>query len=256
VAPPHCRSTIASLPHTGRKTWDANTVRAWHSTRPGQGARTDLTYLPTPDGYPVFINPTTITTVALLRDLASTDGARVTKSALRQQWAQQFADDKQIPLLPQPQTPRPHDNSKKRSTPCTNSAPSTTTVTTSPSPTTPSSLGSQTLIRADDRETSEKFGPAYCYQSKPSAPDQSIQKPSDHANKNGYGAHPPRPDAVFALDGPSASGCGGICITPATCRCSSEPTPLRMSVVLCYLVPEKARGWDSRSAIRLRLAVH
>ena len=40
--------------------------------RPGQGARTDLTYLPGTDGQPVFINPTTITTATLLRDLANT----------------------------------------------------------------------------------------------------------------------------------------------------------------------------------------
>jgi hypothetical protein len=89
-------------PHTGRKTWDPTTVRTWHSSRPGQGARTDLTYLPDPDGQPVFINPTTITTATLLRDLAGAEGATVTKSALRQQWTQHLADDKQIPLLPQP----------------------------------------------------------------------------------------------------------------------------------------------------------
>lgn len=82
-------------PHTGRKTWDATAVQAWHSSRPGQGARTDLTYLPGTDGQPVFISPTTITIATLLRDLAGAEGTTVTKSALRQQWAQQFADDNQ-----------------------------------------------------------------------------------------------------------------------------------------------------------------
>jgi hypothetical protein len=77
-------------------------VRTWHTQRPGQGARTDLTYLPSPDGQPVFINPTTITTATLLHDLTSAEATTVTKSALRQHWAQQFADDNQIPPLPQP----------------------------------------------------------------------------------------------------------------------------------------------------------
>jgi hypothetical protein len=89
-------------PHTGRKTWDPTTVRSWHTHRPGQGARTDLTYHPSPNGHPVFINPTTITTATLLRDLPNAEGTTVTKSALRQQWAQQFADDNQTPPLPQP----------------------------------------------------------------------------------------------------------------------------------------------------------
>jgi hypothetical protein len=89
-------------PHTGRKTWDPATVRAWHAQRPGQGTRTDLTYLPSPDGQPVFINPTTITTATLLRDLTGAAGATIPKSALRQRWAQQFADDNHTPPLPQP----------------------------------------------------------------------------------------------------------------------------------------------------------
>ena len=88
-------------PATGRKTWDATTVRSWHSQRPGQGARTDLTYLPGRDGHPVFINPTTITTATLLRDLTGTEGDTITKSALHQQWAQQFPDNNQTPPLPQ-----------------------------------------------------------------------------------------------------------------------------------------------------------
>jgi len=91
-------------PLTGRKTWDATAVQAWHSQRPGQGARTDLTYLPDPHGKPVHINPTTITTAALLHNLAGAEATTVTKSALRQQWTQQFADNNQIPPLP-PNTP-------------------------------------------------------------------------------------------------------------------------------------------------------
>jgi hypothetical protein len=79
----------------------SRSARSWHSQRPGRGARTDLTYLPGRDGHPVFINPTTITTATLLRDLTSTEGATVTKSALRQQWAQQFPDNNQTPPLPQ-----------------------------------------------------------------------------------------------------------------------------------------------------------
>lgn len=82
-------------PATGRKTWDATTVQSWHAQRPGQGARTDLTYHPDPDGHPVFINPTTITTATLLRDLTSTEGTTVTKSALHQKWAQQFPNKNQ-----------------------------------------------------------------------------------------------------------------------------------------------------------------
>ena len=89
-------------PHTGRKTWDPATVRAWHSHRPGQGARTDLTYLPDPHGQPVFINPTTITTATLLRHLADTQATTITKMALRQQWIQQFADNNHTSPPPQP----------------------------------------------------------------------------------------------------------------------------------------------------------
>jgi hypothetical protein len=65
-------------------------VRSWHSGRPGQGARTDLTYLPGTTGQPVFINPTTITTAALLRDLTNTHATTIPRSALPQQFAQQF----------------------------------------------------------------------------------------------------------------------------------------------------------------------
>ena len=77
-------------PDTGRKTWDPATVRTWHAQRPGQGARTDLTYLPGTDGQPVFINPTTITTATLLRDLAGAQGATVSRSTVPQQFVQQF----------------------------------------------------------------------------------------------------------------------------------------------------------------------
>src|SRR5437763_15614244 len=91
-------------PHTGRKTWDPATVRSWHSARPGQGARTDLTYHPDPHGQPVYISPTTITTATLLHDLTGSEDTTVTKSALRQQWAQQFANDNHTPLLPQSAT--------------------------------------------------------------------------------------------------------------------------------------------------------
>ena len=89
-------------PHTGRKTWDPATVRTWHSHRPGQGTRTDLTYHPDPDGHPVFINPTTITTATLLRDLTGTHATTITKKALQQRWAQQFANNNQTPPHPQP----------------------------------------------------------------------------------------------------------------------------------------------------------
>jgi hypothetical protein len=88
-------------PHTGRKTWDPATVRTWHSGRPGQGARTDLTYLPGPDGQPVFINSTTVTTATLLHDLAGTHLTTIPKTALNQRWAQQFADNHNPPV-PQP----------------------------------------------------------------------------------------------------------------------------------------------------------
>jgi hypothetical protein len=89
-------------PHTGRKTWDPDTVRSWHTHRPGQGARTDLTYLPSPDGQPVFINPTTITTATLLRALAGGSDPTIPKTALKQRWAQQFPNDNDTPPLPQP----------------------------------------------------------------------------------------------------------------------------------------------------------
>jgi len=89
-------------PDTGRKTWDPDTVRAWHAGRPGQGARTDLTYLPSTSGQPVFINPTTITTATLLRDLTHAAGATITKTALRHHWAQRFPDHDEPPPLPQP----------------------------------------------------------------------------------------------------------------------------------------------------------
>ena len=94
-------------PHTGRKTWDPTTVRSWHSARPGQGARTDLTYLPDPHGQPVFISPITITTATLLHNLAGAEATTVTKSALRQQWTQQLANHNQTPPLPPclPNTP-------------------------------------------------------------------------------------------------------------------------------------------------------
>ena len=77
-------------------------MRTWHAQRPGQGARTDLTYLPGTDGQPVFINPTTITTATLLRDLTDAQGATVTTPALRQHWAQQFPDHNQKPHSPHP----------------------------------------------------------------------------------------------------------------------------------------------------------
>jgi hypothetical protein len=80
-------------PDTGRKTWDATAVQAWHTGRPGQGARTDLTYLPSPDGHPVFINPTTITTATLLRDLTNTHATTIPRPALPQQFAQQLLKD-------------------------------------------------------------------------------------------------------------------------------------------------------------------
>ena len=77
-------------------------MRAWHAHRPGQGARTDLTYLPSPTGQPVFLNPTTITTATLLRDLTHAAGATITKTTLRHHWAPQCPDDGQPPPLPQP----------------------------------------------------------------------------------------------------------------------------------------------------------
>jgi hypothetical protein len=84
-------------PHTGRKTWDPTTVRTWHSRRPGQGARTDLTYLPSPDGHPVFVSPTTIKTATLLSDLADAHPTTIPKTAFKQRWAQQFPDADQTP---------------------------------------------------------------------------------------------------------------------------------------------------------------
>lgn len=88
-------------PDTGRKTWDPATVRAWHTGRPGQGSRTDLTYLPDPHGHPVFVSATTITTATLLRGLAASHATTIPRTALRQQWAQQFPDDNQTQPLPQ-----------------------------------------------------------------------------------------------------------------------------------------------------------
>jgi hypothetical protein len=64
----------------------------------------------------VFINPTTITTATLLRDLADAEGTTVTKSALRQQWALQSLPLTKLHHSPTPQTPRPPDKSKKHST--------------------------------------------------------------------------------------------------------------------------------------------
>jgi len=93
-------------PGTGRKTWDAVTVRAWHAGRPGQGARTELTYLPGTDGHPVFVSAATITTATLLRDLARAHATTITRSALRQHWAERFPDDSHTPPLPRrPTTP-------------------------------------------------------------------------------------------------------------------------------------------------------
>jgi hypothetical protein len=93
-------------------------VQSWHAGRPGQGARTDLTYLPSPDGHRVFINPTTttITTATLLHDLTGTHASTITKKALQQRWTQQFADDNHTPL-PQP-------------TPYTTNPPTTRQITT------------------------------------------------------------------------------------------------------------------------------
>ena len=105
-------------PQTGRKTWDPTTVHTWHTHcratrhfsvaphthRPGQGARTDLTYLPDPDGHPMFISPTTITIATLLHDLTDPHGTTIPRSAL-QQWAQQFPNGNHTPLLSPPQKP-------------------------------------------------------------------------------------------------------------------------------------------------------
>jgi hypothetical protein len=55
----------------------------------------------------VFINPTTITTATLLHDLTGAEATTVTKSALRQQWAQQFTDDNKTPPLPHHATNTP-----------------------------------------------------------------------------------------------------------------------------------------------------
>jgi hypothetical protein len=133
-------------PDTGRKTWDPTTVRTWQAHRPGQGTRTDLTYLPGTDGQPVFISATTITTATLLHDLASPHRTTIPRTTLKQRWTQQFPHDNHTPPLhppTTPQTPQPQDKSPQHSTPCTNSVQSTTTVTTSPSPTTPTSPESQ-----------------------------------------------------------------------------------------------------------------
>jgi hypothetical protein len=88
-------------PHTGRKTWDPATVRTLAHPPPGQGARTDLTHHPGTDGQPVFINSTTVTTATLLHDLAGTHPTTIPKTALKQGWAQQFADNYNPPV-PQP----------------------------------------------------------------------------------------------------------------------------------------------------------
>lgn len=84
-------------PDTGRKTWDATTVRTWHTHRAGQGARTDLTYLPDPDGRPLFISPTTITVAQLLLTLADPHTTTTTRTALRQRWIQELPEDNQTP---------------------------------------------------------------------------------------------------------------------------------------------------------------
>jgi len=90
-------------PHTGRRTWDPATVRTWHTRRPGQGARTDLTYHPDPHGQLVFINPTTVTIATLLRDLANAAGTTIPKTALKQRWVQQFPNnDNHTPPPSQP----------------------------------------------------------------------------------------------------------------------------------------------------------
>ena len=88
-------------PHTGRKMWDASTVRAWHTHRAGQGARTDLTYLPDPHGRPVFISPTTITAAQLLLTLTDPHTTTTTKPALRQRWLQKLFDKNQTQPRPQ-----------------------------------------------------------------------------------------------------------------------------------------------------------
>ena len=89
-------------PDTGRKTWDPVTVRAWHAGRPGQGARTDLTYLPGADGHPVFVSAATMTAAVLLRDLANTPATiTIPRPALRQRWAEHFPDHNHTPPLPQ-----------------------------------------------------------------------------------------------------------------------------------------------------------
>jgi hypothetical protein len=102
-------------PHTGRKTWNPTTVRTWHTQRPGQGARTDLTYHPSPDGQPVFINPTTITTATLLHDLANSHGTTIPRSALQQRWTQQFPDHNQTPPHPHHTTSTPTTRQIKKS---------------------------------------------------------------------------------------------------------------------------------------------
>jgi len=65
-------------------------VRTWHSGDPGQGARTDLTYLPDPHGQLVFINATTVTTVTLLRDLTNANGTTIARLTLPPHWTKQF----------------------------------------------------------------------------------------------------------------------------------------------------------------------
>lgn len=63
----------------------------WQAHRRGQGARTDPTYFPDPDGHPVFVNAVTIATATLLRDLADSHNMTIPRPALPKRWAQQFS---------------------------------------------------------------------------------------------------------------------------------------------------------------------
>jgi len=58
--------------------------------RPGQGARTDLTYHPDPAGHPVFLNAITLTAATLLRDLTTAHATTITRSTLPTHWTTQF----------------------------------------------------------------------------------------------------------------------------------------------------------------------
>ena len=78
-------------------------MRTWHAQRPGQGARTDLTYHPSPNGQPVFLNTVTITTATLLRDLTATQGTTIARSTLPPHWTKKF---------PHHQTPNPRQIKK------------------------------------------------------------------------------------------------------------------------------------------------